>query len=69
MVAVSSGARVRRSTTSASMPSAASRSAARRATPTIFDQATTVTSRPGRLISAGPMGTRCSPSGTGPNWK
>ncbi len=47
----------RRSKTSASMPSAASSSAASRARCTMRDTVTTVRSRPGRLISALPMGT------------
>ena len=63
---MSSGASVRGSITSASMPSPASVSAACSALPTIQPVATIVTSEPLRRIEASPNGTRYSPSGTSP---
>ena len=51
---------------SASIPSVARASAAARASWTIFDQATIVTSLPARLMSATPKGIRNSSSGTSP---
>ena len=65
----SSGRSERRSITSASMPSAASVSAASNARPTMIEKAATVTSLPVRATAALPMGTRCSPSaGTSKLW-
>ena len=57
---------VRRSTTSASIPSSASCSAAFSASETVFEWQMTVTSPPLRFTSALPSGTTCSPSGTSP---
>ena len=69
MVAVSSGRRVRRLITSASMPSAASRSAAFRAMPTMMPKATRVTAVPCRSILARPIGTmKSSSTGQGKLW-
>src|SRR5262245_59969714 len=56
MVSRSNGTSVRGSITSTSMPSRASASAASSATETVSDVATTVASRPVRLISAWPNG-------------
>ena len=63
---MSSGCSVRGSMTSASIPSAASASAAASALPTVQPVATMVTSSPVRRIAASPNGTRYSPSGTSP---
>ena len=63
---MSSGASVRGSITSASIPSPASVSAAASALPTIQPVATIVTSPPVRRTAASPNGTRYSPSGTSP---
>ena len=57
---------VRRSITSASMPSAASASAASSARGTIWPAATMVMSSPARAMRATPKGTKCSPTGTSP---
>ena len=66
-VSMSSGTRLRRSITSADTPlSAASFSAAFRQSCTAGPQETKVRSLPSRFTSATPIGTRCSPSGTGP---
>ena len=62
----SSGRIVRGSTTSASIPSAASFSAAPSAIFTIFDQPMMVMSLPGRFTSATPSGMVYSPSGISP---
>ena len=64
---VSSGRRVRRSITSASIPSWAIFSAASSETWSILEYETMVTSLPGRFTSETPMGTRKSSlSGTSP---
>ena len=60
------GTRVRRSMTSAEMPSTASRSAASRARGTIKASATIVQSVPSRTIRASPSFPTTSPSGTWP---
>ena len=65
MVSTSMGTRVRRSTTSASMPSAASSAAAASARSTIPEYVTIVASAPARFTSAWPNGMRYSSSGTG----
>ena len=55
---LSMGRKERRSTTSASMPSSARRSAAAEARSAMIDAATIVTSRPSRRTIASPIGTR-----------
>src|SRR5215831_1029107 len=62
----SSGRSVRRSTTSALMPSLSSSAAALRQSLTVLDQHSKVTSVPSRLMSATPMGMVYSWSGTSP---
>ena len=65
---MSIGTSVRRSTTSTEMPCVASCSAAARLLVTMCDQATRVTSDPGRFTSARPSGTtNPSSSGTSPS--
>ena len=61
-VATSSGRKVRRSMTSASMPSAAKASAASRARPTMIEKAVMVTSAPARTTLALPIGSTKSGS-------
>ena len=66
MVSSSSGDTVRRSITSASMPSLARVSAAFKACTAVRLTPSNVTSLPGRATAALPMGTMCSPPGTSP---
>ena len=66
IVSTSSGMIVRRSITSASIPSPASASAASSARGTICPAATSVIASPSRAIRATPKGTKCSPTGTSP---
>ena len=68
-VAVSSGRKVRRLITSASIPCSASCLAASRATPTMIEKATMVTCEPARSIFALPMGRmKSSSSGQSKVW-
>jgi hypothetical protein len=67
-VAQSKGESHRGSTTSASIPSAASSSAARSATPTIRESATTVTSAPWRTTRAPAAASTGASVSISPRW-